>query len=307
MIALTALMVAAPVERYEDPKGRFAFDVAPEFALSPRFGETRGIRFRHSEGADFEVLVLKQPCSDEGAPVPTSRGTEQKWGWGKGCLLVRIEAAPSLRRRLRGALQAMTESLLSSKSTPKKEPQQQSPAPPAQQQGSLVGTWQSEQGPPLRFERRRFEWGPVSGRWRSVSEQPPTVEMRAGEQVFRLRWRLQDDQLILFGPRLKRPRRFQRVKASGREAPASTSLRPKNLHGRWRSKNLELQLHSDGRFVLGPWKGQWSLEPPHLRLQASPVDFIEYRIELAGTSLSLEGADLDQPIVLRRVGDVNVR
>lgn len=306
------LLTAALGVPYRDPRGRFSLDVPSEYALAPRFGETRGVRWtrpaprRGQSPVDFEVLVRPSKGCIHGdrASVGDGRGWRraraddgERWFLAEAgvCLEVRWSGTRRTLARERPVLRGMMKSL---------HPETSSPAPrktpatkpsgaatePSVGVSDLIGEWGSEQGSLLRLEEQgTFQMGAVRGRW-ILERNRLVLEGRSG--LRRLRVHLSESALVLSGGGLDEPLRFSRSRPAGSE---------QSIQGRWRAHRFELWLGPDGRFQLGDVGGRWRVEGSQLILQSGPHQ-VRYQWRRSSSGLTLSGADLDEALSLVWVG-----
>ncbi|MEL6185981.1 MAG: hypothetical protein AAFU79_15260 [Myxococcota bacterium] len=297
---------------YLDPKGRFTVEVPERFALSPRFGETRGARWtqedlrRGESPVTFEILVRPvHACSSgQGARLGDGRAWRrealpegERWALTttRSCLEVRWVGSHRARTREKRALRAMLETLQEGPKAASRSLAARGPSPPQPTVGALdlTGQWQDVQGHQLRLDSQgNFRLGALEGQWRW--EEGTLVLMgKSGPRRFGVQ--RSKDALILSGGGLEEPLRFTR--------PREDTPRP-TLGGSWSGPGFELRLHPAGHFSLGDMKGEWAMDGQQLVLRQGPNE-VRYRWRRSGARLVLSGADLDAPITLLRVGEPN--
>lgn len=150
----------------------------------------------------------------------------------------------------------------------------------------LTGTWEGQGGARLVLAPDgRFR---LAGRSGQASFADGVLALRiAGEEARRLRVRMEGpDRMRLEGSGIVA--RYRRV-----ENPWA---------GRWRGSGIELVLRKDGSFQVADRTGTWRRQERQLTLVPDRGTPIRYRMKMMGEELVLSGADLDQPLRLRRAG-----
>lgn len=307
-VLLALALFAAP---YVDPSERFRFEIGPSFELSPRFGDTEGIRLvapeqRGGGEVSFELRIAPPArCADGPAAwtrvAATAERVEHRRVVGGRCLVTFVSGSRRARSRLSAELSAMRASVEAP------EPPSVASPPPPSRAKALVGSWLGPADSRMQLlASGRFSLGPSTGRWRTEGERL-IFETSAGAQS--ISYALAGDVLVLSGGGLEAPVSYRRDET----APPARSVPPDSAAsgrdeaggagpvGQWRKGQAELWLGPDGRFSFGPHQGRWSLTEGRIRLELGPVDIVSYAFRMKGNALILSGADLDAPLRLERV------
>lgn len=302
--AVALLLSSTP---YEDARGRFRLDLEPGFEVTPRFGDTRGIRFQKPAPARrgwgplvFEVrMEAPGACGAGGNAFRDVRG--RRWAKHTGvdahryerleasrCLVVRTEGAA---RDLRRAAPALLRMLASVELTSIAQPAPRSERRDAEMD-RLVGTWTGDGTRLMLGAGGGFRLGEIRGRWKARGG---TLELEARQFSYVLR----GSKLTLRGGGLEAALVFHRLDLEVEKAEEAKA--PARLVGRWKGPGFELILGPEGRFELGAVEGQWRLVAKGLELRHGETVRLTYRVRLDGDQLRLSGADLEAPIMLARV------
>lgn len=320
LLMAATLAAAAP---FQDTRGRFALELPEGWGLSPRFGDTDGMRFERRLSArmgggvaHLSVQVRPELDPEAGARADAAalaaqgyqvrRGAARVGGQAalrvtaeRGGQVIRDDHIPGFMLRLevaardRRAVSKEVKAILRSFRARGAAPAAPKP-PPAPAPGALEGRFESDVGTVLSLDGQGgFQLGASAGRYVVRGDALTLTPDGGAAQTFR--YQLDGEVLVLTAPALTQPMRYRRQAPPRSASPA----------GAWRTAGpdgeLRLTLHPDGHFELAGQTGQWMVETPWLRLRRSDTEVVSYHFTLSDQTLRLSGGDLDDEVAFTRV------
>lgn len=336
VLVVTVMVMSTGARPYEDTRGRFKIQPASGWRLAPRFGDVRGTAFEFEkrpagiparftlwadkleEGLDpwraleselrASTTIQRQrdlPRMQIGGVPADVRRYQGRRGANDVVVRAHVFAASDFRytlwweaslRKERQIARQVARMLASFQPAAPRNP---SPLPAKKEelQRSVVGRWQSDEGVVLELRKNgTFRLADVKGQYRVQGKQLELRPRDGTPQRFSIRW--EQNALLLTNPVLQRPLRYR---------PSSAVPKPQKIThswvGIWRARkvpSVELELGPGGNFKLGRYQGQWMEDDGYLRLRLGPRQVLSYRFRFEGKALVLEGADLDDALVLDR-------
>jgi hypothetical protein len=178
-----------------------------------------------------------------------------------------------------------------------------------------AGTWRNGDGLVMVLrEDATFTLAKLKGRYTLEDGELTLIIPDQGRESFVARFENNGNRMILSSSSLPEPMAYQRIgdASVGATPPGKApEVAPVDVEaklvGRWENRadakaRIVLNLTKDHRFVLGSTKGGWRVEDGRLRLEQDAARVIAYEVSFSEEDLVLSGADLDQPLVLRRRG-----
>ncbi len=323
---------------YQDTKQRFELTVADGWKLAPQFGDTSGMVFAREvlgrEGGGTALLIVRtDPIGGRSlatfieeveaafAKMPGySKGREQSvtlngrpaterryktsdrrlrstYSEANGYFyLVHFEAPRRAAQRLWPQAKSMLASFTIGSARARSPVGQHTST--TREVEAPVGRWKSDSGLILKLDADGdYQLADVRGTYRVDGSTLVLSRPGGGRQSFAFEHDEDRGRLVLSSPQLPQPMVYRLIedKRVGR----------RQLFGKWRAVDVEpvfeLSLSSNGRFVLGPYSGQWAVKDGALRLAKSDTEFITYKFRFEGKRLVLSGGDLDKPVAFKRI------
>ena len=326
------IALPASARPYRDERRGFELDLPDEWRLAPAFGETDAMTFERPFSArrgrrtgtlsvrpigieidDQRVQAeLRKVWGPPSGPVhPLSpRLPRATLGWANGYrpapevrgqaflfrfqatrFLITLRAAPRDLRRFRreAALLLQSFSPLRGPSTTTRVRRSTRPRPAR----DLTGHWVRDDGAALIFgSNGEYSLADLDGQYHWQDGLLVLSRADGGTSSFSVTRR--GDSLGLSAPGLPAPLSF-------------TRFRPRlALAGTWiatlEKGTLVLTLAKTGRFKLGAFEGDWSIDGRRLVLRKSATEIIAYAWQFSRNVLTLSGGDLDAPLRLTKRG-----
>ncbi len=324
---------------YQDTKQRFALTVADGWRLAPQFGDTSGMVFardvaRRDGGGTALLIVRADPIGGRSLAVfvdeVESTFAKLPGYRARGEKAVTLDGRPAVRKQYRTKDRRLTSTFSEANGffylvhfeAPRRAAKRLWPQArrmldsfrlgsararsPVGQRTSLsrdveapVGRWKSDSGLELVLDDDGgYRLADVRGTYRVDGTTLVLSRPGGGRQSFTYEHDADRGRLVLTSPKLPEPIVYRQI--------YDERGSKKRLIGKWRAQKVkpafELSLSAGGKFVLGPYNGQWAAKDGALLLKKSQTESITYKYHFEGKRLVLSGADLDQPVSFERIG-----